>query len=212
MSQPQSRRDFVASSAGLFGAAWVGANLPLLRAAAENAAASFQANLPFKTLTDAEAKAFIAFAAQIIPTDETPGATEAGAVYFLDNVIGSLFKELLFPVRVGLKQLDEKSKAADAAVSSFADLKNDQQVAVLKEFEKTQFFFVLRMVTVIGTFSHPKWGGGRDDVGFKILGLQHQAAYQAPFGYYDAEEMKANQTNKKQTSTQKTKPKKAPGK
>jgi hypothetical protein len=42
----------------------------------------------FTTLSAEEAMEFTAIAARIIPTDATPGATEAGVIYFIDKVLG----------------------------------------------------------------------------------------------------------------------------
>ena len=49
--------------------------------------AAGEARLSF--LSAAEAADVEAVAAQIIPTDDTPGAREAGVVYFIDRALGS---------------------------------------------------------------------------------------------------------------------------
>jgi hypothetical protein len=40
---------------------------------------------------------------------------------------------------------------------------------------------------VAGVFSDPSYGGNRDHAGFTLIGMEHAAAYQPPFGWYDAE-------------------------
>jgi gluconate 2-dehydrogenase gamma chain len=184
---PQSsRREFLTASAALFGGAWLSSNMPLIEAVAARARISFENNEPFETLTPAEARTMAAVAEQIIPSDETPGAREAGAVYFVDKLIGGPLKNFLFGTRAALKRFDDAAAKKNPGVTSFADLSSVEQIEVMKAEENNQYFFVLRMLTIMGTFSHPKWGGGRDDVGFKIIGIEHRPAYQPPFGYYDA--------------------------
>ncbi len=56
---------------------------------------------------------------------------------------------------------------------------------MLESIEKTPFFNAVRFDTIVGTFALPTWGGNRDHAGWKMIGLDHQMAYQAPFGYYD---------------------------
>jgi hypothetical protein len=48
------------------------------------------------------------------------------------------------------------------------------------------------MLVVMGVFSDPSWGGGRGDVGHTLLQIEHAAAYQPPFGWYDAQHTRAN--------------------
>jgi gluconate 2-dehydrogenase gamma chain len=74
--------------------------------------------------------------------------------------------------------------------SSIASLPNDQQSALMKAIEKTEFFQQVRQHTALGFFCHPKYGGNRDMLGWKLIGVDHQMQYQPPFGYYDAEALR----------------------
>ena len=58
---------------------------------------------------------------------------------------------------------------------------------MLRDIEQTPFFQAARFDTIVGTFALPTWGGNRDYAGWHMLGLEHQPAFQPPFGYYDAE-------------------------
>lgn len=153
--------------------------------AAQHEAAQLSA-AEFKTLSLAEATELAAIAARIIPTDETPGATEAGAIYFIDHVLGSSRAEVLEPVRQGLAAL-----ASDAAAghngSLFSALSAEQQDGLLRAIEQTPFFLTLRYLTICGTFSLPEYGGNRGGVGYQLVGMDHQHAWTAPYGYYDAD-------------------------
>jgi hypothetical protein len=41
------------------------------------------------------------------------------------------------------------------------------------------------LLTLVGMFALPKYGGNRDGVGWKLLGFQDQHIFEPPFGYYD---------------------------
>src|SRR5262245_36499531 len=53
-------------------------------------------------LTAAEAADIEAVAAQIIPTDDSPGAREAGVVYFIDRALATFFSQLASDYRAQL--------------------------------------------------------------------------------------------------------------
>ena len=62
--------------------------------------AAGEATLSF--LTAAEAADVEAVAAQIIPTDDTPGAREAGVVHFIDRALATFFSQLAGDYRAQL--------------------------------------------------------------------------------------------------------------
>ncbi len=142
---------------------------------------------PFTTLTAAEARAMSAFAAQILPSGELPGAADAGVIYFVDQGLGTHFANMLEPIRAGLADLDARARVANPPGPDFAGLSSDGQVVVMRAVETTPFFFTARMLTIMGMFSDPSYGGNRDGAGWRLLDAAHQGSYQPPFGYYDAE-------------------------
>ena len=77
-------------------------------------------------------------------------------------------------------------------VTGFAALTSGQQDEVIREIEATPFFQAVRLDTIVGTFALPSWVGNRDYMGWHLLGLEHQMAFQAPFGYYDADANRRN--------------------
>ena len=87
-----ARRRFLQASGGALGAGWLALHWPQFAAAAEHAhdAATGEAPREFKLLTPAEARDVEAIAAQIVPGGATPGAREAGVVYFLDQIHAGL--------------------------------------------------------------------------------------------------------------------------
>ena len=176
-----SRRGFLASAASAAGVSWLATYWPAVLAAGKEARAAKGAGAAFEVLSADEAADLAAIAAQIIPTDETPGATEAGVVYFIDKVLKGFMAGAAPGLRDGLKALNAK-----AAGGRFSALTADQQHTLLEGEEKSAFFGTMQFLTVAGMFSMPSRGGNRNDVGWKMLGFEHQMAWQPPFGYYDA--------------------------
>src|SRR5690242_19944717 len=86
MKETVTRRSFLSRGAAGLSAAWASAHWPALLAAATHAhqAAKSAAARKFEFFTADEAKEIDAITSRIIPTDDTPGAHEAGVVYFID--------------------------------------------------------------------------------------------------------------------------------
>jgi gluconate 2-dehydrogenase gamma chain len=158
----------------------------MLLSSREAAVAAQTAGAAFTTLGADEAAEFQAIAARIIPTDDTPGATEAGAIYFIDNVLGTSRAEALEPMRQGLAALKASAQSTYSA-ATFRQLQPAQQDALLKAIETTPFFTTMRYLTIAGTFSLPEYGGNRDGVGWKLIGFEMQHMWHPPFGFYDAD-------------------------
>lgn len=161
-------------------------SVPALLAAAGQAQAAQHEHKPLGTLGAEEAEELSAIAARILPSDDTPGATEAGAVHFMDTVLGSSRGELLQPVREGLAALQASAHASYGS-ARFSMLEAGQQDALLQAIETTEFFTMLRFLTLAGTFALPEYGGNRDHVGWQLIGFDHRHAWAPPFGYYDAD-------------------------
>ena len=69
----------------------------------------------------------------------------------------------------------------------FSDLGEQEQDAMLEASQNTPFFQVMRIMTFAGFFGMSQYGGNRDGVGWRLLGMDPAAhAYTSPFGYYDA--------------------------
>jgi hypothetical protein len=139
---------------------------------------------PFRTLTAAEGAVLRAVAARILPSgDDLPGAEEAGAVWFMDLVLGEHLPALLPPVRSGVEDLERR-----AGASGFASLQPERQDALLREVEQTPFFGLARTLTLAGVFADARYGGNRGDSGTRLLQIEpHSAGHAPPFGWYDAQ-------------------------
>jgi gluconate 2-dehydrogenase gamma chain len=161
-------------------------SLPSVLKAAEHASAAHHDVKPLTTLGVEEAEEFAAIAARILPSDETPGATEGGVIYFMDTVLGSSRSELLAGLREGLFSLQATTHSSYGS-ARFSTLAPDQQDALLHDIEETDFFATVRFLTLAGMFALPEYGGNREHVGWDLIGFDHRHAWQPPFGYYDAD-------------------------
>ena len=122
-----SRRRFLKSAGALAGASMFRIGAPALAAIAQSAHTAHAAAAPFETLGAAEAADFSAIAARIIPTTDTPGANEAGVIYFWDNVLGSGQARLLPAARSLLEELN------DSLGRPFSELTEDEQDEALRQ-------------------------------------------------------------------------------
>jgi hypothetical protein len=189
MSDLHNRRTFLRAAAAA-GAAWATADL--LQVEEALAWASHQPTTGgaagFTALTKAQADVIDALASRILPAvDGRPGAHEAGVVYFIDRALSTFNAAQKSVYSAGVADLNRRAAQKWNGTSSFAALTSGQQDQLLHDIEKTPFFETARADTVIGTLALPTWGGNRDYAGWHLLGLEHQPAFQAPFGYYDAE-------------------------
>jgi gluconate 2-dehydrogenase gamma chain len=199
-----ARRDFLLQAGGTAGLAWLSAQWPTIVAAAEHAHQAVHSKTPvkFQVLTAAEARNVEAIAAQIIPTDDLPGAREAGVVYFIDAALKTFASETVATYRHGLADLNAATSAKYSGVKQFADANAQQQHALLEELSDAansakapggrqqaatygDFFPTIRQHTVFGFLVDPSGGGNRDYVGWKVIDRDPAHSFQPPFGFYD---------------------------
>jgi gluconate 2-dehydrogenase gamma chain len=140
----------------------------------------------FSVLSASEAADLEAIASCIFPSGDTPGAVEAGVIHFIDAALGGLQAESLEAVRRGLEELQANVRS-EQGESSFASLDPERQIAMLQGIEDTDFFGTMRLLTLAGMFSHPSYGGNRDEIGWTLIGFDAQGPTPPPFGYYDAD-------------------------
>ena len=134
-----------------------------------------------------EAREIEAIAAQIIPADDTPGAREAGAIYFIDRALATFDRDKRPVYTDGLKEVQAKRSSLFPDSKSIAALQPAQQIRLLQAIEQTDFFELVRTHTVLAFFGNPSYGGNRDQIGWKLIGFEDRFHFEPPFGYYDAE-------------------------
>jgi gluconate 2-dehydrogenase gamma chain len=186
-----SRRAFLSRLLAGAGAVVAFGPLPDFSLAHDHAAAQVNGGenkLVFFTLE--EARQMEAVCEQIIPSDDGPGAREAGAIYFIDYALSQTEPHLQPIFRSGLKEL-----AAACAPGKFNELGTPQQIAVLKKLERTEFFARARQYTILGFLGDPARRGNRGQVGWKYIGFENPGMFTHPFGYYDAEYLSEKKRN-----------------
>jgi gluconate 2-dehydrogenase gamma chain len=187
-----SRRRFLSQAGAGISAAWVSAHWPQLVSAAAHARQTAQSGLAgykFEFFTPDEAAEIDAMAARIIPSDDTPGAREAGVIYFIDRGLTTFavgdqqkyrdgFPELQNAVHEKFPALEKFSSASPEQKPSGGRAGRNQRVAFT-------FFDTVRLHTITAFLIDPEFGGNRGAVGWKLIGREPEHMFQPPFGYYD---------------------------
>jgi Gluconate 2-dehydrogenase subunit 3 len=198
-----SRRRFLSQAGIGVSAAWVSAHWPEMVAAATHAhqAAQSGAANKFEFFTPAEAAEIDALSARIIPTDDTPGAREAGVLYFIDRALVTFGSGDQQKYRDGLVELQSAVREKFPGAEKFSALTPEQQDELLHTIEASRtekaprrvrlnagqtFLEALRVATISGFLIDPEAGlGNRGGVGWKVIGREPAHSFQPPFGYYD---------------------------
>jgi gluconate 2-dehydrogenase gamma chain len=196
---PPSRRTFLGQLAAGFGGAWLTLSRTELLAIHDHARqAATAVPRAFKILTAVEAADVEAMAAEIIPSDGTPGAVEAHVVHFIDHILSTIGKDDDRPVYVtGLAMLQDKTREMFPGTARFSSLAGEHRRQLLTAIETSAFFQLVRAHTIAGFLSDPKYGGNDGQVGWRHIGFTPAFAYQPPFGDYDAEVAAAHKESPK---------------
>ena len=141
-----------------------------------------------QTLDPATAAELDALTSQIIPSEpESPGAHEAGVVFFIDCALTTFESDKRDDYRTGLQAIHQTRAKLFPDSRSIAALSPAQQIELLRAIEKSEFFELLRTHTVWGFVGAPSYGGNRNKVGWTHIHFDDRMQFQPPFGYYDAE-------------------------
>ena len=154
------------------------------KAFADQAAAGRPPDLAF--FTNEQFADIDAMVAQIIPTDDTPGAREARCVYFIDRALNTFLTDSQKEYIEGIKLLRAKTQEVSPGAEGFAALKPEQQIQVMTAIEDTSFFSAIRTHAIIGMFASPVHGGNYNKIGWKLIGYDNSLHFKPPFGYYDS--------------------------
>jgi len=196
-----SRRGFIVAG-GTVAGAWLAADAANLLAAGEHAARSARtarengAPAPLQYLTQAQAADLDAAAAQIVPSDDLPGAHEAGVVYFIDKSLATWAADQRDSIKQGLDELHARAAKLQSTngtqqgvnAARFAALSAEQRHAVIESLatDRHPFFFALKGATMTGMLANPEWGGNVNKAGWKMIGFDDRFSWAPPFGWYDA--------------------------
>jgi gluconate 2-dehydrogenase gamma chain len=195
-----SRRDFlsgtlvgtVAGTLAGMGGLWIDAAMARPLAAAEA-----RKDRSPRALDPRQWKLVEAITARILPSDDTPGALEAGCVNFIDKALVNEDAAALPLYRGALKELDRLCQAEEGQAQEgqahegrehdargFAECSADVQDRILGQLETGSvsgwrvaevdpavFFETVRLHTIMGFTLDPSYGGNRDYVGWKTMGF-----------------------------------------
>ena len=184
-----SRRSVLVGSLSGLSSIWLATHWPGILAAQEHAHTVAASGRPatFGFFFPDQAVEIESVAAQIIPKDDTPGAREAGTIYFIDRALTTFDKDKQAAYTQGLKDLRAKTRELFPNADKFSGLNSAQQVQVLTAIEKTAFFGQVRLHTIVGFFANPEYGGNQEKIGWNLIGFENKFAWEPPFGHYDRE-------------------------
>ena len=188
-TQGPSRRSVLAGSVAGLSSIWLATHWPGILAAQEHAHAIVKSgrSTTLGFLSPEQAVEIESLAAQIIPKDDTPGAREAGTLYFIDRALTTFDQDKQGAYTQGLKDLRAKTHELFPDADKFSGLNPTQQVQVLTAMERTAFFAQVRLHTIVGFFANPEYGGNQEKIGWNLIGFEDKFAWEPPFGHYDRE-------------------------
>lgn len=203
------RRKFLSRGIAALGATWTAAHWPAVVAAAEHAhrVVLFPENQKWEFFTPAEAKEVESLASCIIPSDGTPGAREAGVVYFIDRALVTFAVDDQTTYRQGLPEIQKRLHELFPEASLFSAATSEQQETVLASLDEAgaknpprrprgnfrpnptaqPLFEVLRIHTIAGFLIDPETDrkGNRGGVGWAVIGREPGHSFQPPFSAID---------------------------
>jgi len=202
MTMENSRRDFLLRSCSSLTAVWLSAHWPALLSAASHArnAAQSPASTKLQFFTPEQAKELDAITSRILPTDQTPGAHEAGVVYFIDSALVTFAVDDQKTYREGFPEMQARTHELFPALDKFSAATPEQQDEILHSFDEhaaadrrpyrpraaaQSFFDIVRLHTMVAFLLDPDAGGDPNGVGWKVIGREREHMFQPPFGYYD---------------------------
>ncbi len=152
-----TRRQFVAVSAIGGAAAAIGCN------------AHPSADWDF--LSENQARTLQAICDQIVPADDFPSASQAGVLTYIDRQLARHYSRHQDAYRDGLAQAETASR--NRFGKEISALPTQDQLAVVTgiEQENHKFFDLVRTHTLEGYYGSPRHGGNRDELSWKMLGL-----------------------------------------
>lgn len=205
-SNPLDRRTFLTRTAAGLSAAWMTSQFPAMAAAARHAHTAAASPTPpkFEYFTPEEAVEIEAIASRIIPSDGTPGAKEAGVIYFIDRALVTFASDSKAEYREGLEEVQAILAEKFPTVQKFSAATPEQQDAVLETLSTSKpritasrrnrpnsgnqpFFEIVRYHTIAGFLIDPDSDrrGNKDGVGWNVIGRENSHIFQAPFGDLD---------------------------
>lgn len=170
MTHP-NRRDFIKSASLAFG------SVLLFPSCLK------QSNL-YRFFTPEEANCIIAFCEQIIPKDKSPGATDAGVIFYIDRQLSGVFQYDQEAYRSGIKTI--QAFCSRKYGKTFESIAPEDQIRLMGLMESNQlsetewpkgkpadFFKLVCSHTMQGFYGSPIHGGNKDYMSFEMLRIDY---------------------------------------
>jgi gluconate 2-dehydrogenase gamma chain len=139
---------------------------------------------PWRFLTLNEARTLAAACDAIIPADESPGASWAGVVNYIDCQLCGHLRRFRESYRHGIAAMNKSSHLLYG--NDFAALPESRQLDLLTKMEQglapreawqkissAEFFSMLVDHTMQGFYGDPRHGGNRGRIAWKMVGLAY---------------------------------------
>jgi len=138
---------------------------------------------PLRALTAHQADLLDRIAELLVPSDDqSPGASEAMAVRYIDRALGGALADQKDAYRIGLDALERYARQTRGG--AFLALTETQQISLLIDVESgtatganvgfagssAAFFALVRGHVLQGTFGDPIYGGNANFVGWDLIG------------------------------------------
>jgi gluconate 2-dehydrogenase gamma chain len=138
----------------------------------------------YRFFSESEASLLIAVCEQIIPRDDTPGATDAGVICYIDRQLSGPLARCRQSYRLGLASF--RKTCLQVYKRLFEEMSFEQQTAALRLIEAGQapkdlwrqpsqqaFFGLVLDHTRQGFYGSPRHGGNRNYASYRMLGLAY---------------------------------------
>ncbi|MDR1356120.1 MAG: gluconate 2-dehydrogenase subunit 3 family protein [Tannerellaceae bacterium] len=137
----------------------------------------------YRTFSPEEADCLIALCEQVIPADDTPGATDAGVIFYIDNAVAHYFPKTISRYKSGVASL--QAYCIGEHGSPFETLPTQVQTDIMKRMESgdlpasdgwegvspKSFMSMLVEHTMQGFYGPPRHGGNRHYASYRMLKL-----------------------------------------
>jgi gluconate 2-dehydrogenase gamma chain len=125
---------------------------------------------------DLQRRTLAAISESILPSDEGPGAAEAGVTAYVEGALQSLSPQKLRGIASGLDLVECLSNQRHG--KSFADCVPEEREDVLKHLQRVphrlthSFLATLVDLTLEAFFCDPSYGGNRNRAGWLYIGYE----------------------------------------
>ncbi|HWE85234.1 MAG TPA: gluconate 2-dehydrogenase subunit 3 family protein [Terracidiphilus sp.] len=122
-------------------------------------------------LSEDQAATLAVLCDQIVPADDFPSASQAGAVIYIDRQLTGPYRRYRRAYRDGIEAAEKFCQSHFGIAPAHAT--PAQQLELVRNLERTDpaFFGLLLRHTMQSYYGSPRHGGNRDAVSWRMLGL-----------------------------------------